>query len=275
MAEKIYVIGDSHVNFFSGNDEIGFVPYLKGIHKCRDKLKCFRTFHVGPILAYNLNAYNTSTGGRELIERLIARGDLPKGAYVMCCFGEVDLRCHVMKQAQLQNVSFKKVVDDIIVEYVTFLKRMQSLGYRMICWGPVSSSKDEWTENPKYPRSGTESERNEATLYFNRRLEEECSRIGAHFVSVIDDLLDENYKTKEMYISYGCHLNQKAMELARHKFGFVTKDAAEKYFYYWKHLIFSLRRALRYNRSLIRFICCFVPVKKWRHRIRAMSLQDS
>ena len=62
-SEVIYCIGDSHVSFFSGKDAI--VPCWP--FPSEDMIPFFRTFRLGPVLAYNLVKVGTKTRGREAL----------------------------------------------------------------------------------------------------------------------------------------------------------------------------------------------------------------
>lgn len=260
---KIYVIGDSHVNFFSGQESINFVPFEFDINHCRDILVYFETFHLGPVLTYNLNKENSQNRGKEKIEYLLSHNIIPQGAYILCCFGEVDIRNQVFKQVERQNVGYQKVVDDILKEYASFLQKMTTRGYKMICWGPVASQKDEWHGNKDFPAVGTEIERNLATKYFNQQLEKICQDVGAYFVSIFDELVDEQGKTKDKYFMDPCHLSQKAMVLAKNKFSFFAPDISlRKPKTFW-NFVFH-----KYKRPMVKFICLFVPVHSWRKKIR-------
>ncbi len=260
---KIYVIGDSHVNFFSGQETMNFVPLEFGISQNHDLLTSFKTFYLGAVLAYSLNRDNSQNRVKEKVEYLVSHNLLPKGAYVLCCFGEIDLRFHVFNQAKLQNVPYQKVVDDILKNYAAFLQKMIARGYKMICWGPVASQKDKWMGNKDFPAMGTELERNQATKYFNRQLEKICADLGATFVSIFDDLVDENGKTKEKYFMDPCHLSQRAMVLVKDKFAFFAPDISVCKPHAWQSFVFH-----KYKRPMVKVMCLFVPLHKWRKKIR-------
>ena len=263
VQNKIYVIGDSHVNFFSGQESINFVPFEFDIRFCRDILVYFKTFHLGAVLAYSLNRDNSQNRVKEKIEYLLSHNIIPQGTYILCCFGEIDIRNQVFKQVERQKVPYQKVVDDILHEYALFLQKMTARGYKMICWGPVASQKDVWHGNKDFPAVGTELERNQATKYFNRQLEKICADLGATFVSIFDDLVDENGKTKEKYFMDPCHLSQRAMVLAKNKFAFFAPDISVCKPHAWQSFVFH-----KYKRPMVKVMCLFVPLHKWRKKIR-------
>lgn len=217
--EKIFVIGDSHVNFFGGHEQITFIPILNklgqptGINNCGDIIENFITLHLGPALAYNLNRYNTKNLTREKIDLLLNSGVIGREQNIMCAFGEIDCRVHVLRQAERQKVNFKVVIDSILEQYLIFLKFL-SQQHNVWVWGPIPSQKDNSPINPEYPYYGSEADRNIATEYFNQKLKEMCLINGIKFFSIFRDLIDRNYKTKSQFIADGCHLSQKAWILA-------------------------------------------------------------
>lgn len=54
--DTIVVLGDSHVNFFSGNEELTFLPIGQNINVCPNSTPYpFTPLHLGPCLAYSCN----------------------------------------------------------------------------------------------------------------------------------------------------------------------------------------------------------------------------
>src|SRR5688572_14786627 len=103
-AKVTHVIGDSHVSLFSGKDQI--VPTWNEPHE--DLLPQFRTYRLGAMLAYNLATERHE--GRDKLFACIKT--LPKNSKVLLCFGEIDCRAHLVKQARAQE----KTLDDVARE---------------------------------------------------------------------------------------------------------------------------------------------------------------
>lgn len=211
---SIKVVGDSHCNFFSGNEQISFRDIGYGISNCSDKIDEFSTFRVGPALAYSLNKFGTKTKAREKIGYLVQRKILNKKAVVIFTFGEIDIRVHVLSQAKKQNTTYKIVVDKILDNYLEFLLYMKKCVHKIYVWGPIPTQKDGSLINPDYPYFGKEIDRNKATEYFNQKLKKICQDNDIGFLSIFDKLIDENYVTRSEYIADGCHLSQKAWKFA-------------------------------------------------------------
>ncbi len=110
---QIAVIGDSHAYFFSGHEDVfsghehvSPVLFLRKLSARGWRINTiysmtnFRVFHLGPALAYNLNKYGTSTLAREKTEFLLTHGLIAANQPVMCSFGEIDCRVHVLRYVQ-------------------------------------------------------------------------------------------------------------------------------------------------------------------------------
>ena len=212
--EKIYVIGDSHTNFWSGSDKTVFLAFENDIETGQDFLPAFKTFHLGPALAYSLNKHDSASLGLKKTEYLIKSGIIPPNATVMLCFGEIDCRVHVLKQAEIQNKSIENIIDEIIQNYFEYIKYLQNSNINVVCWAVIASQNDSRVVHIEFPRYGSETERNIATEIFNRKLEEKCKDNNVIFCSIFNSLIDNCYKTKQEYYIDGCHLSQSAMKLA-------------------------------------------------------------
>ena len=218
----VVVIGDSHCNFFGGNENLSFRTinslFSPGevIDFCADRLENFCTLHLGPALAYNLNRKGTQTAAREKVEKLLDLKILNENARIMCCFGEIDIRVNVLKQSERLKIPLKEAVDQIINNYIEFLLFLKNQKFNIFAWGAIPSQIDGSPINPQYPYYGSEIDRNIATELFNERLETCCNANGIGFVSIFKYLINDNYTTKMEFISNDyCHLSQKAWIFAK------------------------------------------------------------
>jgi len=219
--ENIYVIGDSHSLFWSGfGVEQQRIPFAHGIEIPKNSLlSTFKIFHLGPCLAYNMNRYGTKTQGLEKVEFLMSGNYLPFGATVMLCFGEIDIRVHVFKEGK-QNM--QRRIIGIVNNYMNFIDQMAKK-FKVICYGPIASQKDDWSTNPAFPRNGNEYERNYATKNLTNILSDKCSQCGITFITLFDDLIDEHFSTKTEFIHDQCHLSPHLFPSACHKLFFLLK----------------------------------------------------
>lgn len=222
----IYCIGDSHVDFFSGQDEIQ--PLWP--KPSNDLLPYFKTFRLGAVLAYNLCEYGAGLKGREalflLLDRRIpaAYREIPPGSKVLLCFGEIDCRAHLLKQAELQKKPIESVVEECVKRYFGVIMEIQQLGYEVMVWNAVPSSRYDSIPNKEFPAHGTSLKRNQVTKLFNDYLSDRCCSGDAAFITIFDDLVDEQGLTRmEYYFDY-VHLSQKAMPLALSKLTEIVGD---------------------------------------------------
>ncbi len=211
----LIVIGDSHVNFFSGNNNLSFIPIGNDVNTCiQNNDLPISVLHFGPCLAYKSNQYGSTSKFREKLDWVMNKFILD-GDKILCALGEIDIRTQVFKQAAVQGRDFRLIVDDILDNYMEFLTWLKRMGHDIICWGPIASQNDEWQASDEYPRVGTVIERNMATAYFNEKLAERCSAASIGFASIFSEMVDEDMRTKREYISDDLlHLGQFAYDNA-------------------------------------------------------------
>jgi len=212
----IYCIGDSHINFFSGQNKAQSLWPKPS----NDILPYFRTFRLGAILAYNLCEYGTRKKGRELLFALLDRDIplqsrvIPPEHKVLLCFGEIDCRAHLLKQSELKKKDLSTVVKECAERYFSVILEIDKLGYEVFVWNVIPSSKYDHIPNKEFPTFGTCLERNRATLLFNDSLSSLCSSSNVQFISIFGHLVDKKGLTRMEYYYDHVHLSQKAMPLA-------------------------------------------------------------
>ncbi len=202
----IYCIGDSHVSFFSGTDRIQ--PLWPEVSN--DTLSQFKTFRIGPVLAYNLCENNTKTKGREKLFDVI-RTEVPHKSKVLLCFGEIDCRAHLLKQAQAQGRDINDIVCECVGRYFSCIKEILALGHELLIWNVIPSTRYEKITNEEYPVYGTCAERNQVTKLFNEYTERLCEQTGCKFISIYEQLLGSDGLTQMEYFKDPIHLSQKVM----------------------------------------------------------------
>lgn len=201
----IHCIGDSHSCFFYGQDKIA--PPLE---KNDSLIPCFKVYSIGACLAYNLCTSGTTTGGREKVLDLL-ENKIPLGSRILLCFGEIDCRFHILKQAEKQKKDVKAVVEDCVKRYFDFIQEIKIKGYQVLVWGVIPTASDSMQMDHDYPRLGTCAERNSLTRYFNEKLRILLNEESIKFISYFEQLLDGNNITKEQYFMDQIHLSQRIM----------------------------------------------------------------
>ncbi len=190
----IHCIGDSHVLVFTGVDEVK--------ENC-DALPFFRTHWLGPQTAYNVMKK------AALIEGIV-KEQVDKGDSILFCFGEIDCRTHLVRQAELQGRPLAEVVKDCVENYVRIFERVGRYGHRLIAWNVPPSSFGNWSYGD-YPTYGSCAQRNEATAIFNSLLRKYCERRGAMYISIYSRLLDKDGLPDPLFFMDNIHLSQKVM----------------------------------------------------------------
>lgn len=212
----IHAIGDSHCLFFSGQQPPAIIPnkWGPGIDGAQDRLLEFRTYHLGPVLAYNLCERETTTRGREKLLSLLDRAVIPGGSTLLLCFGEIDCRCHLLKQAQVQNRTLADVAVECVRRYFGFIDELRDRQCVPVVWGPVASQPDDWPLNADFPRFGTECERNLATGVFSAKCRMLCAAHKIPYVSLLDKLASRDFRTNRSMFYDACHVKSELLPAA-------------------------------------------------------------
>ena len=161
----MHVIGDSHACFFSGTESVAD-PWPQRPH---DRIDVFRTYWLGPALAYHLPDLGTTTRAREKLLTILAFGPVEPRGLVMLSFGEIDCRFHLLRQAALQGRDVEAVVAECVERYLGVVREIRGYGFRPMVWNVVPSGRPvtREEENEEFPHWGSAGERNEATRLFN------------------------------------------------------------------------------------------------------------
>lgn len=205
----IICLGDSHSSVFSQKERIISQWPIKEYRL----FSRFKPVRIGPATAYNLGTKV------ELLNNILNKTFYRKNDYVLFCFGEVDIRAHLIKQSKIQNAKIETLVVNCVDRYVAAMKSVNpNRKLNKAVFAPIAS----WSENKPYdgPSYGTNLERNKTTRLFNDYLEKTCIENNIKFISIFDELLNEDGTTDSNYLDdfgSGIHLNQKSMPLILNK----------------------------------------------------------
>jgi len=208
--EAIHCIGDSHVSFFSGTDRL--VPAWP--ERSVDRLPFFRTYRVGPALAWSLGHPGTTARGREQTEEIL-RTAVPPGSPVLFLFGEIDCRYHLLKQAEKQGREVSELAGECAEAYSAAATVLAGEGRPVLfCSPPASTPENREGAEETFPTAGSGAKRNAATRAFNDRLRERCAERKIPFVDFLDALVGPDGATRMGLYRDPIHLSQRAMPLA-------------------------------------------------------------
>jgi hypothetical protein len=188
MYMSIHTIGDSH----SGVGWTGIIRH-----------------HLGATLCYSF--------GKEKLNRCDIRNfNIKDGDTIVFCLGEIDCRCHIHKHIS-DTVTYQDIIDNIVTNYFDTIELnvcISRIKLKNVCVFNVVPPVQKYTcwNNPEYPFLGTDEERKQYVLYFNKKIKEKCEDKGYVFFNVYDKYIDENgflrkdLSDGEVHIGNGIHI---------------------------------------------------------------------
>jgi hypothetical protein len=165
---SIHTIGDSH----SGNIWSGVIQH-----------------QLGALLCYSF--------GKDKLNRCDIRNfDIKDGDTIIFCLGEIDCRCNIYKHIT-DTKTHKNIIDDIVYNYFEAIELNVSLleaKLKNVCVYNVVPAvrKQNSTENDAYPFLGTDEERKEYVLHFNKKIKEKCIEKKYIFFDIYYNYIDED-----------------------------------------------------------------------------------
>jgi lysophospholipase L1-like esterase len=201
------------VSFFSGQNVI----QPEWPHRSTDLLPWFRTYHVGPSLAYNLIEKNTSSGGREKIEAILKEA-VPPGSHLLLCFGEIDCRAHLVRRVREDATTSQDSVAICAQRYGEFISEIKATGFRPVVYNVIPSRSPYRRADQRgegWVAIGSPRERNEVTHRFNQKLADHCRNLEIPFLETFDLLCRNQHQADSWYYFDNIHVAQRAMPLVQ------------------------------------------------------------
>jgi len=172
-------------------------------HSAWPKTNNIITHHLGPILCYSF--------GIEKLNRCnISNFNIMDGDSVIFCFGEIDCRNHINKYISDDN-DYNKIISNIVNNYFdaidinisTCKKNLKYIFvYNVI---PPIRYRKEAPDHP-FPYLGTDDERKNYVLCFNKHIERKCLEKKYIFFNIYDDIKDKEGFLKKELSDNNCHL---------------------------------------------------------------------
>jgi hypothetical protein len=174
---SIHTIGDSHCgNGWSGTGRI--------------------QHHLGAVLCYSF--------GKEKLNRCDIRNfNIKDGDTIVFCLGEIDCRCHIHKHIT-DTITYQDIINKIVENYFEAIELNVStsqIKLKNVCVYNVVPPVQKYNtyEHPDCPYLGTDEERKNYVLYFNKKLKEKCLEKEYVFFDIYDNYTDENgYLRKDL-----------------------------------------------------------------------------
>ena len=176
MTLTIHTLGDSHA--YTGWSTLD-IPSVTII-----------THWLGPKLMHSFNR-----DGFDLRTLSLRQDD-----FVIFCFGEIDVRCHIHNWVR---DDFHSTIDTLISDYFSRISKCVSeltgifvkVGVYFI---PPAAKKETSNENKEYPFSGTDDERKMYVTYMNQQMRDKCNQYGFIFFDLFDAYCDDGFLKREM-----------------------------------------------------------------------------
>ena len=214
----IFCFGNSHVSIFSGNDKM--VPIWP--NRSIDYLPWFRTFRLGAGTAYQAMKHVNEI--LNIVQQWSVSIDFNKeNDTILLVFGEVDVRSHIISQAEKQNRSIDSITLEVVDRYFEAIMFLKNKGFKVAVFGCVAGYVvPEGSNGPPWPHVGTLKQRNGATRLLNNSISALCKSVDIPFISVFDEMLEEDgitTKTKYLDMDVACvHITTRMLPLVLWKF---------------------------------------------------------
>jgi hypothetical protein len=191
----IYVFGNSHAHFFTDSTP-------SKIGEGEKENEQFRTFSLGPVIAYNFIDHHL-----PMMINYINTLPITPIDSILIAVGEVDCRWHLPNQANIQKKEINEIIHECVDRLFIAHTHLRESGYDVIGWGGHPSTTEGHSDDPSRPVFGDCLYRNQITLEWNDYLSKKCQGGGFKFSSVVRDLINEDGLTKMEYYKDYCHLD--------------------------------------------------------------------
>ena len=165
--------------------------------------------HLGPVLCYSF--------GKEKLNRCDIRNfNIKDNDTIIFCLGEIDCRCHIYKHVT-PTTTYQYIINNIIDNYfeaISLNVSISQIKFKNVCIYNVVPPIQKYNtlENSAFPYLGTDEERKQYVLYFNKQLKQKCIEKNYIFIDVYDNYIDSNgFLRKDLsdghvHISNGQHI---------------------------------------------------------------------
>jgi hypothetical protein len=145
--------------------------------------------HLGAVLCYSF--------GKEKLNRCDIRNfQIKDDDTIIFCLGEIDCRSHIHKHIT-DTITYQDIINNIVDNYFEAIQlnvTTSQIKLKNICVYNVVPPVQKYntSENHEYSYLGTDEERKNYVLYFNKKLKEKCFEKEYIFFDIYDKYIDEN-----------------------------------------------------------------------------------
>lgn len=215
----IHVFGDSHASFFFTN--------LKPVQIYEEANISYNSSNsIKQILCkiHYLSAVTMHRVGRDGLKFLdwkqygIANGDI-----VVYVFGEIDNRCHIVKQRDLHHRDLTEITSTLIYKYLWSIEgnKKNFKNINVVILTPIAPGND---INPEFPNYGSLEDRILISQYLNKLLIDYCINKKILYLDLYSAFRNREGSISLVYTQDGCHLNPKYNYLVKDKLLTLVKD---------------------------------------------------
>lgn len=181
----VHVFGDSHAIFcFSNNTkDLYSNNQASRIHEFANEQSGYKDFRfhinwLGPVTMHRV--------GRDGLSFLdISRFNVNPNDIAVFVFGEIDVRCHICKQRDVQHKTVDEIIDLLVLKYIKTVNDNKNMVRNLQCIVLNVIPPAEFF-NPSFPSYGSLEDRIDCTIKLNKKLSEECSNNNIKFLNTFD-----------------------------------------------------------------------------------------
>lgn len=201
----IHTIGDSHCAFsFRGSDDEDAILYPReeGLLKV-------------PLVIHYLGSKTMHSFGINGCEEKFLEG-IKEGDFLVFCFGEIDVRCHIYNQEHEKGRVLDEVLSVLVDNYESqILSISKNLKVQPVIFGITPPVRELTVDG--YPSVGPFEERVAYTKRLNKRLEQVAKEKGILYFDVFDEYSLDDGTMNMKYSDNQMHIGQNFNIVAKTK----------------------------------------------------------
>lgn len=205
----IYCVGDSHVSVFSGfgsKDNYFIQNVFDYKSEQINKLKNFIALRIGAPTAFNFHKKI------DVVENVLSFHKFNSNDYLLLSAGEIDCRCHIVKQSRNKNISIEESAKLCFDNYKLALDYFKK--YNLICYNvipPINLDEEQASILANHRVYGSIEERLLSALEFNKHLNKYCSDNNVIYLDAFSICSNNNVISEDMLMDHW-HLDQNFLE---------------------------------------------------------------
>lgn len=203
----IHTLGDSHAAFTFRGEREGGLEYI--YYQGEDAILKV------PLFVHFVGSQTMYSFGKRGCKKKYFEG-ISAGSYLVFCFGEIDVRCHIYDQVHNEKRDLEEVLDQLVKAYVgRVLAIKNDYLIHPIIFGITPPVRNLTVDG--YPSVGPFKERVQYTKLLNLKLKERAAALNILYFDVCKEYSLED-GTLDMSLSDGLmHIGQNFNTLAKQK----------------------------------------------------------